>query len=302
VREAFRLATEEQSTGPVLSALFRQAVRVGRRARSETNIGKTVKTFASAGAYLARNALGTLEGKTVLVVGAGKMSDHAASRLVKEGANVLVANRTPARARALAQRIGGAELPMTSLGEGLARADLVLSSTGSTDPIITREMVSEAMAGRENRPLVLLDLALPRDVDPDVRSLDGVVLRDLDDLRDALAPDAEQLAEVRSVRAIIAAEVPRFSQWQRSHHLAPLIAALQERGEDTRAREMQRAAAKLSELSEREREAVEAMTRAIVAKLIHPPVSAVKSKAGTTEGEALARSLRELFDLPDDDR
>ena len=302
VREAFRVASEEDAAGPVLSALFRHAIRVGRRARTETSIGKTVKTFASAGADLARGALGSLEGKTVLVVGAGKMSDHAASRLVKEGATVLVANRTVARARALAQRIGGTELPMTSLDEGLVRADLVLSSTGSAEPIITRDMVADAVAQRGGRPLVLLDLAVPRDVDAEVRSLDGAVLRDLDDLREALAPDAVQLAEVRAVRGIVALEVPRFTRWQRAHHLAPLLEALQARGEEARARELKRAAVKLSRLSESEREAVEMMTRAIVAKLIHGPVSAVKGKAGTAEGEALARSLRELFDLPDADR
>ena len=302
VREAFRVASDEDAAGPVLSALFRQAIRVGRRARSETAIGAMVKTFASAGADLARRALGTLEGKTVLVVGAGKMSDTAARRLVRGGATVLVANRTIARARALARKIGGRELPITSLADGLAQADLVLSSTGSAEPIITRDMAADAIAVRGGRTILFLDLAVPRDVDPEVRGLDGAVLRDLDDLRDALEPDAAQLAEVASVRQIIAGEVPRFSRWQRAHHLAPLLGALQARGEETRAREFRRAAARLSGLSERERDAVEMMTRAIVAKLIHGPVTAVKGKAGTVEGEALARALRELFDLQDGDR
>jgi len=302
VREAFRIAADEDAAGPVLSALFRQAIRVGRRARAETGIGKTVKTFASAGADLARQALGSLEQKTVLVVGAGKMSDVAARRLVREGATVLVANRTPARAKSLADRIGGRELPMTSLDDGLLRADLVLSSTGSPEPLITREMVADAVAKRDGRPLVLLDLAVPRDVDPSVRSVDGVVLRDLDDLREALLPGPAQLAEVGSVRAIVAEEVPRFTRWQRAHHLAPLLEALQQRGEDARAKELKRAAGRLGRLSEQERDAVEMLTRSIVAKLMHGPVAAVKHKAGTAEGEALARALRELFDLPDADR
>lgn len=302
VREAFRHASEENAAGPVLSALFRQAIKVGRRARGQTAIGKTVKTFASAGADLARQALGTLDGATVLVVGAGKMSDIAARRIVREGATVLVANRTAANARTLADRIGGTELPMTSLDEGLARADLVLSSTGSPEPLITREMVAEAVSSRGGRTLVLLDLAVPRDVEPDVRSVDGVVLRDLDDLREALKPGPEQLAEVAAVRAIIDEEVPRFTRWQRSHHLAPLLEALQTRGEAARERELKRAAARLAGLSDAEREAVEMLTRSIVAKLMHDPVAAVKHKAGTAEGEALARALRELFDLPDADR
>jgi len=298
VREAFRVATDEEAAGPVLSALFRQAIKVGRRARAETSIGKSVKTFASAGADLARQALGTLDGKTVLVVGAGKMSDIAARRIVREGAAVLVANRTPAHARALAEKIGGSELPIRALPDGLARADLVLSSTGSPEPLITREMVADALASRGGRPLVLLDLAVPRDVDPEVRSVEGVVLRDLDDLREALVPGPEQLTEVSAVREIIAEEVPRFAAWQRAHHLAPLLEALQARGEDARARELKRAAARLADLSDEEREAVEMLTRSIVAKLMHDPVAAVKQKAGTAEGEALARALRELFDLP----
>src|SRR5439155_13533879 len=138
---------------------------------------------------------------------------------VREGATVLVANRTPARARALAERIGGKDLPMTSLAEGLAAADLVLSSTGAPEPVITRDMVADAVAARGSRPLVLLDLAVPRDVDPEVSSLDGVVLRDLDDLREGLKPGPEQLFEVERVREIVADEIPKFTRWQRAHHL-----------------------------------------------------------------------------------
>jgi glutamyl-tRNA reductase len=185
------------------------------------------------------------------------------------------------------------------LSDGLRRADLVLCSTGSPEPLITREMVADAVAPRGDRPLVLLDLAVPRDVDPEVRSVESVVLRDLDDLREALEPGPEQLTEVSAVREIIAEEVPRFSAWQRAHHLAPLLEALQARGEDARARELKRATGRLADLSDAEREAVEMLTRSIVAKLMHEPVAAVKQKAGTAEGEALARALRELFDLPD---
>ncbi|TMK22126.1 MAG: glutamyl-tRNA reductase [Actinobacteria bacterium] len=302
VREAFRIAGDEGAAGPVLSALFRNAIRVGRRARAETAIGKTVKTFAGAGADLARAALGSLDGATVLVVGAGKMSDIAARRLVREGATVLVANRTPARARALAERIGGKDLPMTSLAEGLAAADLVLSSTGAPEPVITRDMVADAVAARGSRPLVLLDLAVPRDVDPEVSSLDGVVLRDLDDLREGLKPGPEQLFEGERVREIVADEIPKFTRWQRAHHLAPLLEALQTRGEDARVRELRRAAARLEGLTQRQREAVEMLTRSIVAKLLHDPVTALKRAAGTTEGEGLARALRDLFDLLDGTR
>ena len=302
VRVAFRAASDEGAVGPVLSALFRQAFRVGRRARAETAIGRTVKTFAGAGAEIARSTLGSLQEKTILVVGAGKMSDVAAGLMAREGAIVLIANRTATRARELASRIGGAQIPMTSLSEGLARADLVLSSTASQAPVVTREMVAAVAPERSGRPLVLLDLAVPRDVEPSVAELDGVIVRDLDDLREALKPGPEQLREVELVRAIIADEVPRFAGWQRAHHLAPVLQALQARGEEARARELGRAAAKLADLSQVEREAVEALTRSIVARLLHGPVDAVKRRAGTAEGEALTRAIRELFDLPDTDR
>lgn len=299
IRESFRAATDEHAAGPVLSALFRHAIRVGRRARSETAIGAMVKTFTGAGADIAREALGSLAGRTVLVVGAGKMSDVAARRMAREGATVLVANRTAARAKALATTIGGEELPLTSLAAGLVRADLVLSSTGSPEPIVTRDAVAEAMAVRPDRTLVLLDLAVPRDVEPSASEIDGVIVRDLDDLREALAPGAEQLQEVERVRGIIDEEVPRFSRWQRAHHLAPLIEALLTRGEEARDRELRRAASRLSRLDPDEKEAVEMLTRSIVAKLLHGPMSAVKQKAGTTDGEGLARAIRELFDLPE---
>lgn len=299
VRQAFRVATEEGATGPVLSALFRQAIGVGRRARAETGIARSAATFVEAGATLAREALGTLEGKTVLVVGAGKMSDLAARQVARGGATVLVCNRTASRARSLAQRIGGEELPLTTLGAGLRRADLVLSSTGSSEPLISREMVADAMEARPDRRLVLLDLAVPRDVDPAAASIRGVTLRDLDDLREAVAPGAEQLREVERVRAIISEEVPRFTLWQRAHRLAPLIGALQAKAEAARRSALRRAASKLGDLEEREREAIEALTRSLVATMLHPPVAAMKGKAGTAEGEALARALRELFDLPE---
>lgn len=297
VREAFRSASDEGATGPVSSALFRQAIRVGRRARTETGIARSAATFAEAGATLARQALGTLGGRTVLIVGAGKMSDLAARTLIREGAQVLVANRTTGRAQAVAKQIGGEAVTWGDLTEPIERADVVLASTGSAEPVITRDAVAAAMERRPERPLVLLDLAVPRDVEPLSGAVPGVTLRDLDDLRDAVAPTADQMREIERVREIVDEEAPRFTAWQRAHHLAPLFQALQERAEGVRASELQRAASRLSELTEDERAAVEALTRSIVNKLLHGPVTSVKRGAGTAEGEALARALREMFGL-----
>jgi glutamyl-tRNA reductase len=299
VRRAYKTADEEDAVGSTLSALFRQAIRVGRRARAETAIAASASALAMAGATLARAELGALRGKTVLVVGAGKMSDLAAVAIAQEGARVLVANRTPARAHAVAARAGGIAVAMSDLAAALVQADLVLASTGASQPVITREMVSAAMNGRV-QPLVILDLAVPRDVEPSAVEVDGVTLKDMDDLREAVAPSTEQLREVDRVRAIIGEEIPKFVAWQRTHALAPLLHALQTRAEDVRVSELKRAATLLADLDERERAAIETLTRSMIAKLLHDPVKALKDQAGTAGGEALARALRMLYALPDE--
>jgi glutamyl-tRNA reductase len=299
VREAFRVAVSEEAVGPVLDALMRRAIKVGRLARARTDIARSGATFAAAGAAIARDALGGLADRTVLVVGSGKMSDTSARTIAGEGARVLVAGRTRARSSALAKRIGGEEVEWPRLGEGLARADAVLSSTASRDPVFTWDMVAGAMDRRPERPLLMLDLAVPRDVEPAAARVAGVTLLDLDALREAVAPGEEQQEQVSRVREIIDAEVPRFLQWQRAHGLAPLLKTLHERAEGVRSRELGRAAARLADLGERKQEAVEALTRSIVSKLLHAPIAAVRTQAGSPEGEALARALRELFDLPE---
>jgi glutamyl-tRNA reductase len=160
-------------------------------------------------------------------------------------------------------------------------------------------VVADAMRARPQRPLVLLDLALPRDVEPSCAEIDGVVVRDLDALRSALDPTPEQRSEIERVRGIVEEEVPKFIAWQRAHGFAPLMAALQQRAEEIRVRAMQRAASKLGDLNEEQREALEALTRSIVAKLLHRPLTMVKAAAGTAEGERLAQALRQMFGVED---
>lgn len=297
MRRAFHVATEEGSTGQILSALFRHAIRVGRRVRSETDIARSGATLALASAAVASEALGDLAGRTTLVVGAGEMSDLAASVLARKGMRILIANRTLSRAQVLAKACGGEALSLDNLARALGEADFVIASTGSPDPVITHDMVAAAMATRPARPLVLVDTAVPRDIEPLVATVPGVTLRDMDDLREAVAPDREQLFEVERVRAIVGEEVARYAAWRRSQALAPLISSLQSHGERVRAAEIRRAQGALAGLGDREREAVEVLTRAIVAKLLHHPMSALKERAGTSEGDALARALRTLHAL-----
>jgi glutamyl-tRNA reductase len=299
VGQAVRAAKDEGAAGPVLTTLFREAGRVGRRARRETAIESSPAAFVEAGATLASAHLGGLDGRSVLVIGAGEMSALAIRALRERGAGpVTIVNRTPERAARLAQRTGGAAHgSLEHLELALSSADLVVSSTGATEVVLSRELVQRATSGRDG-PLFLLDLAVPRDVEPAAGELPGVRVADIDDLREVLAERWDELsAEVERVRAIVADETQRFGRQQREARLAPLIKALHRRGEEVRIREIRRLASRLRGLSDRERQAVEALAAGVVAKLLHEPVVRLKEGAGTAEGEAHARALAELFDL-----
>jgi glutamyl-tRNA reductase len=297
VRAAIRRAEAEGSSGPVLSDLFRRAVRVGRRARLETAIGASPSAFVEAGAGLAAEHLGGLEERSLLVVGAGKMGELAIRSLQGRGMRpIRVLNRSPERAARVAARVGAEFGPLDDLGEGLAEADLVVSSTGSTGVVVTHEAVTAEVA-RRTRPMFFLDLGVPRDVDPRTRDLPGIGLADIDDLREVLVNQwAGVEQEVTKVRALVAKEVKKFATAKRAARLAPLIEALRRRGEEVRAGELQRLSSRLAHLGERDRESIEALTRGIVNKLLHDPVVRVKDLSGL--GGDYAKALAELFGLP----
>jgi glutamyl-tRNA reductase len=298
VRQAFRRAQDEAAIGPVLTSLFREALRVGRRARRETGIEASPAAFVEAGALLAAEHLGGLNRRSVLVIGAGEMSALAIRALRDRGVgSVTILNRTPERAARLAGRVGALHGPLERLTTALSSADLVVTSTGATGLVLHRDVIEEAIAGRKD-PLFLLDLAVPRDIDPAAGELPGVRLADIDDLREVFAErQGELLAEVERVRAIVSDETRRFGRRQREVRLAPLIKALHDRGEEVRAAELRRLASRLRGLSDRERQAVEALAAGVVAKLLHEPVVRLKEGAGTAEGDAAARALSELFGL-----
>lgn len=290
VRDALKAARAEGAPGPLLDALFREAVRVGKRARAETRIGAGPAAFVEAGAVLAERALGKLSGRSLLVVGAGKMSELALRTLERRGVGpVAVLNRTPERAERLARSVGGTSGPLSRLEEAVATADLVVCSTGASGIVIDRDSVERALAHRGGRPLFFLDLAVPRDVDPAVADLPGVSLANIDHLKGLVAREDD--GEVAAVRSIVAEEVARFAVHRRAARLAPLLQALYERGERVRQAELRRAGARLARLSEEERAAVDAVTRAVVKKLLHRPAVRAKEDDGT------ARALAELFGL-----
>ena len=312
VREAFTAAQAERTVGPVLSALFTRAIKVGRRARNQTGIGAGQRSTVSVGLRVAAGQLGDLAGRRVLLVGAGGLARLAGRAVREAGAGELVvANRTPATGAALARALGGRAVPLEGVAGELAAADLVIAATAGTTPTVTAAAVAAALDGRagpqgERRPLVVLDLGVPRDVEPEVRELPGVVLADLDALRAVLETDEGPRREVERVRALIAEETAGFMGGQREARLTPTIRALRARAEQVRQQELARAATRLAGLDDRQRAAVEAVTRGLVNKLLHDPMVRGKALAARPDGDLYVAALRQLYHLDpepaDDDR
>ncbi len=296
VRGAWETARLEGTCGTTLNALFRHAVEVGKRARSETGISHHITSVSHAAVALASERLGGLAGRRLMVLGAGDMGGGMATGLAGSGAaEVVVANRTPGRAADLAERIGGRSVGLDELTAELAAVDVLLTSTGASSMILEHCDVAEVMARRGHSPLLIVDVAVPRDVDPAAGDLEGVTLLDMDDLR-AFADRGlqERRAESERVRSIIGHEVNRYMDYSSAREAAPLIAAFRSRAEILRREELDRHAGGLSPA---ERQAVEAATRGLVGKLLHEPTVRLKEAAGSPRGDRLAEALRDLFDL-----
>jgi glutamyl-tRNA reductase len=297
VRAAVRRAETEGAAGPALADLFRRAVRAGRRVRAETGVGASPAAFVEAGADLAAEYLGGMNGRSVLVVGAGEMGSLAARTLRERGVgDVTVLSRRPERAEALARRIEGRSGRLEDLESYLAEPDLVVSSTGASRTVISEEALRRSRP--KGDPRFILDLAVPRDVEPGARRLPGVALVDIDDLREAVTSRRGDVTdEVGKAREVVAEETRRYAVARRTARLAPLIEALHARGEDIRADEVRRLGARLAALSDRDREAVDALTRRIVRRLLHDPVVRLKDLSGRGAGEPAARTVAELFGI-----
>jgi glutamyl-tRNA reductase len=299
VREAFAAAQAERTVGPALSALFARAIRVGRRARSQTGIGAGQRSTVSVGLRVAAGQLDGLAGRRVLLVGAGGLARLAGRAVREAGAGQLVvANRTPATGAALARELGGRAVPLERVGDELAAADLVIAATAGTTPTVTAAAVAAALDRRQRPgPLVMLDLGVPRDVEPEVRGLPGVVLADLDALRAVLETDEGPRREVERVRALISQETTAYLSGQREARLVPTIRALRTRAEQVRQQELAKASTRLAGLDERQRAAVEAVTRGLVNKLLHDPMVRGKTLAARPDGDLYVAALRQLYGL-----
>lgn len=302
VRRAFQSAVDEGSAQRVLGAAFRKALRVGKRARTESEIGRHPVSISSAAVELARRAFddGTLAGRKVAIVGAGKMGRLAALALHAAGAtDVTVVNRTEDRANEVALRFDAKARNLDELPDVLAEADIVITSTTSPATLIDRVALERVVSRRRTAgPLFMVDIAVPRDVDPSVGDLSGIVLRDIDDLRGVVeASIGSRLSEVSKVEEIISDEVDSFLEWQRRSEITPTATALIEWAEGIRREEIDRAEG----LSDEQRAALDKVTQRIVNKLLHPPLTRAKELTSSKQGHVYLTALRELFELDDDD-
>jgi glutamyl-tRNA reductase len=299
VKEAFAVARASGTVAGQLEHLLQSAFAAAKKVRSETEIGSNSVSIASVAVDLARKIFGSLQGRTVFLVGAGKMSELAARHLVQQGAGaILVTNRTLARARSMAEPFKGRVIPFEEIYEAASEADIVISSTGAPHPIFRREHGQAFLHRRRNRPMFFIDIAVPRDVDPAMNKLEGIFVYDIDDLQQvASAHMAERSREANDAETLIAAEVERFHQRQLTVNVAPAIVALQRQAEEIRQAELRRMQARLGSLSTEQAAAVEALTRGLVNKFLHPPMQALKQAA--REGDsARLDALCDTWALP----
>ena len=301
LKQAYRAAREAGALGGTLHEITEQALAVGRRVRRETALGTTAVSVSYAAVELAKKIFGSLEGKTIFILGAGKMSELAARHLVSSGSSsILVANRTVSRAEELARVFGGTAVPFEGLFEHLGRADIVISSTGSPEPLITRDRAARLLAGRKGRPMFFVDIAVPRDIDPAVNELDNAFVYDIDDLEQVVAANRKQRErEAGWAEEIVAEEVQRMMRRLASKELAPTIVALEQRLERIRSAEIDRFRGKLGALNTEQCEAVEALTRGILNKILHGPITELKSGADGPEQSAMAQLIKRIFGVSD---
>jgi glutamyl-tRNA reductase len=298
VRRAHELALEVGSSGPLLNRLFAAALRTGKRVRSETGIGSSRVSVPSVAVDLALSVLGELRERHVVILGAGETSELTARALAAQGAGtVFVANRHADRALGLAQRFGGAVVGLDGLPEQLLRADIVLSSTSSPHPIVGREELELVMGERAGRPLLLIDIAVPRDIDPSCGELEGVSLYDIDDLQSVVARNLNSRAEeVPRAQEIVEQEIHRFARWLGQLDALPTVSALREHADELVDQVLAENAGRWESASPRDRARVEAIARAVASRLLHEPTIRLRSLS-EARGHASLELVRELFGL-----
>ena len=299
VKDAFALAQSAGTAGPVLHALMSQAFSAAKRVRSETLVGRLAVSISYAAVELARRIFEGLEGKSVLLVGAGEMSELAARHLIDQGAlPVYVANRTWSRAQELARGLGGVPVPFDQLEATLALVDIVITSTAAPEPIVTAAQVRAALQARRGQPLFLIDIAVPRNVEPAVNDLEGAFCYDIDDLRAVVESNLkERQREAQRAQTLLEREVDKFSGRLQQLEVVPTIVSLREKLEAIRRAELERALARLPGAAEDTRRVMDALSQAIVNKVLHAPMVKLKDSSRAGHGRRWTEMISELFGL-----
>ena len=299
VKDAFALAQSCETVGPALHTLFTQAFAVAKRVRTETEIARHAVSVSFAAVELAKKIFAGLSGRAVLLLGAGKMGELAAKHLVEHGAfPIYVVNRTWSRAQAMARALSGTAVPFEELPAALAAVDIVVTSTGATAPIVTREMVARVMHGRSARPLFFIDIAVPRDVEPGVDALEDVYCYDIDDLKQVVDSNIrERLREAQRAEALIEREVTKFKARLGDVEVIPTIVSLRERLEEIRTGEVRKTLARLPDATPETRAAIEALSAAIVNKVLHAPITKLRESSRAGSHRSWLEVVHELFAL-----
>jgi glutamyl-tRNA reductase len=299
IKQAYMIARQVGGLSGTLNEVMNQALAVARRVRRETALGTAAVSVSYAAVELAKKIFGSMDGKTILVIGAGKMSELAAKHLLRSGASaILVSNRTYGRAQELAEAFHGTAIPFEQLFEYLEKADIVISSTGAPHFVVRKEEAEKLLAARKNRPMFFVDIAVPRDIDPAVNELENVFVYDIDDLGQVVEANKKQRErEAVWAEQIVQQEVQKTMKHLASRDLAPTIVALEERLNRIRESEIERFRSRLSSLTPEQHQAVEVLTRGILNKILHGPITELKSGAGQPEQVALVRLIRKIFGL-----
>jgi len=303
VKDAYGYAVEFRTIGPVLDKFFNKAFSVAKRVRTETKVASSAVSVSYAAVELARKIFGELSDKTVMLIGAGEMCELAARHLLSAGARgILVTNRTFERAVKLAEEFAGTAVRFDELSVHLKRADIVISSTGAPHFILTRADVEEVIRIRRNRPMFFIDMAVPRDIDPDANRIDNVYVYDIDDLNDVIETNIEERRrEAAKAEEIVASEVRGFLRWLEAQQVTPTIVTLRKKFEEIRTAEVAKALSALGTDDPKTRKVIEALSAAIVNKVLHGPVTALKREAGGRSPMELAAVVRQLFALPEEE-
>ncbi len=299
IKDAFDQAMLHKTSGLILTKAFKKAISVAKRVRTETKISESAVSVSYAAVELAKKIFGQLKSKSVLLIGAGEMSELAARHFISSGVeSITIANRSYDRALELAVTFGGTPVPFEEYPAELVKADIVLCSTGASHYLIGPEEVTKAIGLRQNRPIFFIDISVPRNIDPKINDLDNIFLYDIDDLQMAVASNLRSREqEALKAEEIITEEIDRFARWFKSLEAVPMIIALRDRAETIRQAELEKAAGKMGDLNPAQREVLERLTASIVNKLLHKPLTVLKEEVNSTNGNMMLEATRKLFDL-----